>query len=66
MAVLLGREAETVGLAVMLVAMELGKKQVRDLVITKIPFTMSSSHTSGVAAHEDKHTRAKGRIDGDS
>ena len=41
-------------------------RQLGDLVITKIPFTMSSSHTSGVAAHEDKHTRAKGRIDGDS
>jgi hypothetical protein len=39
---------------------------VRDLVITKLPFIMSSSCTSGVAAYEDKHTRAQGRIVGDS
>lgn len=38
----------------------------REVVITKIPFIMSSSCTSGVAAYEDKHTRAQGRIDGDS
>jgi predicted amidohydrolase len=36
----------------------------RDIVITKLPFTMSASCTNGVVADEDKHTRAQGRVDG--
>jgi hypothetical protein len=37
----------------------------RDLVITNVPFMISSFCTNGVAAYEDKHTGAQGRVDGD-
>ena len=41
------------------------KDLLRDKVITKVPFIMSSSCTNGVAAYEDKHTGAQRRIDAD-
>jgi hypothetical protein len=34
-----------------------------DIVITKVPFIMSSSCSYGVVADEDKHIRAQGRVD---
>ena len=37
----------------------------RDLVITKIPFIMSSSSTNGVAAYEDAHAGTQWCIDRD-